>query len=64
MKPILEVQNISKKYTIRHQAGDYLSLREKISNLVKFQTGTTEDFFALNDVSFAVSPGESVVASE
>ncbi len=60
MKPILEIQHISKKYTIRHQSGDYLSLREKISNIVKFQAGTAEDFFALNDVSFAVNPGESI----
>jgi lipopolysaccharide transport system ATP-binding protein len=60
MKPILEVQNVSKKYRIRHQAGGYLSLREKIQNALKFQNNSAEDFFALNDVSFQVQPGESI----
>jgi lipopolysaccharide transport system ATP-binding protein len=60
MKPILEIQHISKKYKIRHQTADYLSLREKFSELLKFESGATEDFLALNDVSFTVNPGESI----
>lgn len=67
MKPILEVRNISKKYKIRHEnAPQYDSLRDSITNGFKnlFTWGTskqsTEEFYALNDVSFEIMPGESV----
>lgn len=60
MKPILEIQNISKKYTINHQAGGYLSLREKLLNALRFERKQREDFWALQDVSFTVEPGESI----
>lgn len=60
MKPILEVHNVSKKYRISHQTGGYLSLRERIQNAFKFERTNQEDFFALNDVSFEVQPGESI----
>lgn len=60
MTPILEIQNIGKKYRIQHLAGGYLSLREKMVNALKFQKTPTEDFWALSDVSFNVQPGESI----
>src|SRR5215216_212417 len=60
MRPILEVQGIAKKYRIQHLAGGYLSLREKVLNVIKFQKSKTEDFWALNGVSFSVNPGESI----
>src|SRR5258706_439624 len=60
MKPILEIQNINKKYRIQHQTGGYLSLRERMMNTMKFRKNGTEDFWALKDVSFAVQPGESI----
>lgn len=60
MKPILEIQNISKKYRIQHQAGGYLSLRERILDVFKFKQNEKEDFWALKDVSFDVQPGESI----
>jgi len=60
MKPILEIQDISKKYRISHQAGGYLSLRERMVNSVKFQRNIIEDFWALKDISFDVLPGESI----
>lgn len=60
MKPILEIQNISKKYRIHHLAGGYLSLRERIGSRFKLQRNQTEDFLALNNVSFRVLPGESI----
>lgn len=60
MKPILEVHNISKKYRIQHQTGGYLSLRERMVNALKFEKKNTEDFWALNGVSFTVNPGESI----
>ena len=60
MRPILEIQNIGKKYRIQHLAGGYISLRERVVNAFKFERNLAEDFLALNDVSFAVQPGESV----
>lgn len=60
MKSILEVRNISKKYRIQHLSGGYLSLRERMANALKFEKKNTEDFWALNDVSFSVNPGESI----
>lgn len=59
MKPILEIKNISKKFRINHETQPYLSLRDKLSNLFS-QTTTKEDFWALNDVSFDVMPGDTV----
>ncbi len=60
MKPILEVQSIGKKYRIQHQSGGYLSLREKMTNALKFKRDEVEDLWALKDVSFDVQPGESI----
>lgn len=59
MKPILEIQNISKKFRIDHEKQPYLSLRDRISNLLH-STATKEDFWALKDVSFNVMPGDTV----
>lgn len=60
MIPILEVRHIGKKYRIQHLAGGYLSLRERMASLLRFEQAKTEDFWALRDVSFDVLPGESV----
>lgn len=60
MKPILEIRNIGKKYKIQHLAGGYLSLRERLANALKFERSTIEDFWALNNISFDVQPGESI----
>lgn len=60
MKPILEIENISKKFRIRHLAGGYLSLREQLTKALKFGNSNSEDFWALNDISFNVDAGESV----
>jgi lipopolysaccharide transport system ATP-binding protein len=58
MKPILEIQNISKKFTLNHQGVPYYSLRDKLTNL--FSTNIKEDFWALRDISFDVQQGESL----
>ena len=62
MEPILEIQSISKKFNIHHENGAYLSLREKLSDLIKFNSSkkTDEEFWALKDVSLNVMPGESI----
>ena len=51
MKPILEVENISKKFRIRHRAAGYHSLREQMMNFFK-KENEVEDFLALEDISF------------
>ena len=60
MKPILEVHRLAKKFRIKHVAGGYLSLRERVLNVFKFSNAQNEDFWSLSDVSFEVQPGESI----
>lgn len=59
MLPILEIQNISKKFRINHEQQPYLSIRDSLSNM--FKPGSTkEDFWALKDVSFNVEKGDTI----
>ncbi len=60
MKPILEIKNISKSFRIQHERQPYLSLRDSLTSIFKPSTSTSEEFFALNDISFDVYPGESI----
>ncbi len=59
MKPILEIQRISKKFIINHELQPYLSLRDSLTNVFK-KTKTSEEFWALKDVSFNVNQGDTV----
>jgi lipopolysaccharide transport system ATP-binding protein len=59
LKPILDIQHISKKFKINHEQQPYLSLRDSLSNIFKSKK-TTEDFWALKDVSFKVEEGDTV----
>jgi lipopolysaccharide transport system ATP-binding protein len=59
MKPILEIQNISKEFTIGHQQQPYLSLRDSLHSIFK-SSERTEKFNALNDISFNVEAGEII----
>lgn len=60
MKPILEIQHVSKTFKIRHQAAGYLTFREQFSNFFNGSDDVVENFFALDDVSFNVNAGESI----
>ncbi len=72
-EPIIRVENLGKKYQIKHKEGrqGYKSLRDVIAdsaktvfNLFKPKSGTkstsTEEFWALKDVSFDVQHGDVV----
>jgi lipopolysaccharide transport system ATP-binding protein len=59
MKPILEIQSISKKFIINHEQQPYLSLRDSLSNIFKSKK-TKEDFWALKDVSFNIERGDTI----
>jgi lipopolysaccharide transport system ATP-binding protein len=61
MKPIIEVQNLSKKYQINAKQQRYSSLRESIGAIFSFNKNKTkEDFWALQDINFTVEAGESI----
>ena len=60
MKPILEVQGIAKKFRIRHERQAYLSIRDSMMSLLKKSGTTSEEFYALNEITFSLEAGESV----
>lgn len=64
----INVQNISKKYYIKHKPGHYRSLREELTSKMQCLitrrkssvVSSVEDFWALNDINFTINPGERV----
>ena len=66
MQPIISVQDLGKKYTIRHadQAQHYTTLREELfklpGRLLHRGRQNKEEFWALKDVSFDIMPGDRV----
>ena len=60
MKPILQLQGVSKKFRINHESEPYLSLRERLSRGFSMKKNQLEDYWALQDVTFDVQPGDSV----
>jgi lipopolysaccharide transport system ATP-binding protein len=60
MKPILEIKDISKRFRISHENQAYMSMRDSIASLFKRSSSTTEEFYALKNVSFNINPGESI----
>jgi len=73
---IIQIENLEKKYLIKHQQqGSYTALRDVITEKVKSlgkriispwnnkqssTHSTTEDFWALKDISFKVKQGEVI----
>lgn len=79
MTTVIKVENLGKKYTLRHQSGQqsYVALRDVLTDSVKNasrkfsslfsrslvpgpQSQTSEDFWALKDVSFEVKQGDRI----
>lgn len=60
MQPILEIQQVSKKFRISHETKPYLSLRESLTGLFQRRHESREDFWALNNINATVDPGESL----
>ncbi len=61
MRPILEIQNISKAYKL-HRQGGYLSLRDSLVQMLKFEgsKASKERFWALKEINLNVQRGESL----
>lgn len=61
MKPIIEINKISKQYKIGEMQ-QYYSLRDSIENFFKspFRKSKKDNFWALKDISFSVMPGEVI----
>lgn len=72
-EPIIEIKNIAKKYTITHQQGGYIALRDILTNIFKnpFKFAKRkakqviglehkEEFWALKNVNLEVKKGEIV----
>jgi len=71
MKPIIEVENLSKQYKISKSRGGYVTLRDTLTNVAKrpfrfakqktkkvMGKGGQEEFWALKDINFSVEQGE------
>lgn len=72
-QPIIEIQDVGKKYRIAHQRGGYLALRDVLASMIRrplsffarktkdvLGIDTQEDFWALRGIDLAIHKGEIV----
>ncbi len=62
MRPIIKIENLSKRYLIGARPEFYGNLRETLSRAFSWRQSRREEnwFWALKDVNFTVAPGEVV----
>lgn len=63
MKPIIEINNLSKKYPIVHEKRTYGTLRDTITNFLRHpftKNKTYESFWALKDINLTINRGEII----
>ncbi len=68
MKPIIKIENLSKRYKLGTRGASYTTLREAVSNIARSplkmisrnDLNEKNSFWALRDVGFEVEPGEIV----
>jgi lipopolysaccharide transport system ATP-binding protein len=63
MKPIIEINNLSKKYPIVHEKRVYGTLRDTIMNLIRHpftKNKTYESFWALKNINLTINRGEII----
>ncbi|MEO6188019.1 MAG: ABC transporter ATP-binding protein [Ginsengibacter sp.] len=60
MKPILEIQQITKEFKLGRRNESYLALRDLISNPFRKKENNGNTFLALDNVSFDVYAGQSI----
>lgn len=59
--PIIEVQHLSKKYSLGKKREMYRTFRDTITDAMRHpfaQAASRDDFWALSDINFTVQPGE------
>ncbi len=58
MTAIVQVENVSKRFTLHHERPR--SFKELVINLFRHSNGAREEFWAVRDVSFELSKGETL----
>ncbi len=60
MKPVIEIQNISKKFSVDLTNRQYKSIRETLTNFFSGKKNEQFELWALKDICLDIYPGESI----